>query len=405
MSVISKPVLALVIGGLALGACGTGKPTKSAGIPGLGDLPTPASAWSQASSDARRDSATKATGPTTAAIKWKRDLGASVIAGPVIGADGSIIVTPSNGIVHALDPATGRDRWTLAISQAGGSDLSSSPAVLAGGLILVPGARGDLVAISERGTKLWSQHIGGGQVLSPAIAGAGRVDVIDMDGTVLALKPDASGAHPQWRLALKGMSFGSPAVAPDGDILTTTGKSLVAIRDNDSSGNVAWTFAAKADVEVSPAVTAAGIAILGTNGDAEYGVKSDGTLAWSYPKKQWSYSSPVATTSGIVAFGDNDGRVYEVKGGTGVGSIPVPPGAAGSAKDSKGVGVWTAPVVDAAGHLYVGTASGHLEGFTAAGMRLFDLDTGSTVDSYPALGADGTLYAGSNNGTLYALGD
>lgn len=406
---------------LAVGSCGgstasppqgraTGASTAAvpgqvpATVTGLGTLPAPASAWPEASYDARRSSATTATGPTSAKTRWTRDLGAKLIAGPVIGADGSVIETPANGVVHALDPADGHDRWTLDIGQPGGSDLSSSPAVLAGGLILVPGVSGDLVAISRSGKLLWEQPVGDGQVLSPAIAGDGRVDVVDMDGTVMALTPDAKGAHPQWMLKLGGSSYGSPAVAPDGTILTTSGEALIAIRDNGSSATVRWRFAATGDVEVSPAVTAAGVTVLGTNAGAEYGVRSDGTRAWSYPKKQWSYSSPVAARGGAVSFGDNDGRVYTVDGTTGSGKVVVGAADPKSARSSVGVGVWTAPVSDAAGDLYVGTASGRVEGYRSDGTRLFDLDTGSTVDSYPALGGDGTLYVGSNSGTLYAIG-
>ena len=43
-------------------------------------------------------------------------------------------------------------------------------------------------------------------------------------------------------------------------------------------------------------------------------------------------------------------------------------------------------------------------GFSATGRRLFDLRTGGTVDSNPALGGDGTLYIGSEDGKLYAIG-
>ncbi len=67
------------------------------------------------------------------------------------------------------------------------------------------------------------------------------------------------------------------------------------------------------------------------------------------------------------------------------------------------MGVWTSPAVDSVGNVYFGTVVGHVYGFGADGRRLFDLDTGATVDSYPALGPDGTLYIGSTNGLLYAV--
>ena len=71
----------------------------------------------------------------------------------------------------------------------------------------------------------------------------------------------------------------------------------------------------------------------------------------------------------------------------------------------RSVGIWTSPAIDRDGNLYVGTRLGHIEGFAANGDRLFDIDTHDTVDSYPALTADGTLLIGSSNGILYAIRD
>ena len=71
----------------------------------------------------------------------------------------------------------------------------------------------------------------------------------------------------------------------------------------------------------------------------------------------------------------------------------------------KSAGVWTSPAVDADGNVYFGTRRGHVHGFAPSGRRLFDIDTGATVDSYPAITADGTLLIGSADGTLLAVRD
>jgi outer membrane protein assembly factor BamB len=70
---------------------------------------------------------------------------------------------------------------------------------------------------------------------------------------------------------------------------------------------------------------------------------------------------------------------------------------------SRSVGIWTSPAIDRNGNTYVGTRLGHIYGFTAAGTRLFDINTKDTVDSYPALTGDGALIIGSSNGSLYAI--
>ena len=42
-------------------------------------------------------------------------------------------------------------------------------------------------------------------------------------------------------------------------------------------------------------------------------------------------------------------------------------------------------------------------GRPALGRRLFDIDAGATVDSYPALASDGTLLVGTEGGELLAI--
>lgn len=69
------------------------------------------------------------------------------------------------------------------------------------------------------------------------------------------------------------------------------------------------------------------------------------------------------------------------------------------------VGIWTAPAVDARRNVYFGTHPGKLFGFSYRGRKLFEIDTGGVVDSYPALAGDGTLLVGSESGELLALRD
>jgi hypothetical protein len=67
--------------------------------------------------------------------------------------------------------------------------------------------------------------------------------------------------------------------------------------------------------------------------------------------------------------------------------------------------VWTAPLVDGSHRTYLGARHGHIHGFAPDGHQLFDLDVGATVDSYPALTADGALIVGVTDGRLLAIAD
>lgn len=60
-------------------------------------------------------------------------------------------------------------------------------------------------------------------MLSPAIAGAGRVYIADLTGHVAALEIPATSHREVWSLALGGGDYASPTVGPNGSIYTASG--------------------------------------------------------------------------------------------------------------------------------------------------------------------------------------
>ncbi|MDQ6784402.1 MAG: PQQ-binding-like beta-propeller repeat protein [Actinomycetota bacterium] len=370
-------------------------PTAAAGLSGA--LP-----WPAALHDSAHSGGSVAVGPTAGTMLWTRNLGAPITGGAVVGADGTIFESANNGILHALDPATGADRWTF---DGGGSpgnnqDLSISPAILADGTIVWPAPNSMLDGVSPAGKLLWQQKLAG-LILSPAVAAGDKVYVADSVGGVAAFHATAAGAQQLWTTTVGKASFGSPAVGPDGTIYATADRDLIALRDAGDHATVAWRFTAGSDIEVSPSVAPDGTVVLGTNDAYEYGITAKGTVAWRYPRHVFSYSTPAATADGLAYFGDNDGYVDVVQAATGkvVGRY----NGTTAAISSNGIGVWTAPLVDAHHDVYFGTASGHIIGTSYEGAKLFDIATGAIVASYPAMTANGTLIIGSDNGSLYAF--
>lgn len=229
---------------------------------------------------------------------------------------------------------------------------------------------------------------------TPAVGPAGVVYVQDMAGTLHALRPSAAGGRELWRLPTgDGTSYGSPAVARDGTVYTTTGRELVAVRDRGDHGAVAWRFAAHADIEVSPAVAADGTVVLGTNDAYQYGVGPDGRERWRWQRDVWTYSSPVTTADGKVRFGDHRGRLVTLDAGTGR-----------LLRVDRGHGqVWGRPAVGPTGTVVFSGHPGEVFAFDARGRRVLHLDTGAPIDSSPVVAVDGTAYIGSEDGRLYAL--
>ena len=402
---------AVVLVALAMAACG-GRHPKAAPAP-LPSLPPPGvppnattaapSAWPGALHDARHSSAVApgVRGPQTGRVLWARRLEGSVTPGPVLGRDGTVYAASNAGKLHALDPTSGTDRWVFDGGGTYGNDLSTSPSVLADGTILWPGPGNTLFALDPRGQLLWRQQFGG-FVLSPADRGDGRVYIMDMGGTLSALDVGPSRHALAWSKDLGSLSYGSPVISPDGAVITTVDAEVVAVIDTGDNAVVKWRWRAPATIEVSPGVGPDGTVVVGPNDDYEYGIAGNGVLKWRWRKGDWSYSSAVVTVDGLAYFGDHLGflDVIEASSGREIQRLATIPK---SEPHPGGVGVWTAPAVDGQGNVYFGTVVGHVYGFGADGHRLFDVDTAATVDSYPALGSDGTLYIGAADGMLYAF--
>lgn len=93
----------------------------------------------------------------------------------------AVVVGGRDKLLHALDPATGRQLWTFETP----ARVDASPVVV-GDRLYVAAMSGDLVALSLAGGKeLWRYAAGSPIVASPAVGG-GRLVVGTADGLVLA---------------------------------------------------------------------------------------------------------------------------------------------------------------------------------------------------------------------------
>lgn len=341
-------------------------------------------------------------GPTEGKVLWRAKLEGAVTPGPAVGKNGVIYAASNGGVLHALD-ADGNELWSFDGGSPYGNDLSTTPAITRGGEILWPGPAGTLYALSEDGELRWKREFGS-FVLSPALGPNGVIYVMEMGGTLHALRPRSGGnaVEELWSLPLDGTSYGSPALGPNGSIYTAAGNDLVAVSAKGAEPRVEWRFTTDDIVEVSPAVGPDGTVVIGSNDRHEYGVSPQGKERWSFDLTDLPYSSPAVSDDGIAYIGAHTGAVTAVRSNSGkpVGLYQGQP----KTDELRSVGVWTAPLIDARHNVYFGTRLGHIYGFSFDGEQLFDVNTGETVDSYPALSADGTLLIGSSNGYLYAIG-
>jgi outer membrane protein assembly factor BamB len=379
---ILLPVL-LISTALVLAACGGGSSSSpsstSASSATVGSaVPVPA-----------KSNGPAVTGPQSAHVLWKVPLGGPVVPGPVVSS-GVVYAAANDGILRAIDLADGKVRWSFDGGGPYGKDLSTSPALEADGTVLWPGPEDTLFALSPAGKLEWKEKLPA-QPTSPRVMADGSIVVGDMAGNVEDLVVKGGEPTVRWHLALGGTSYSSPALGKDGTVYTSTGETLYAIRD----GKVDWMFAGASESEVSPAVAPDGTVVFGTN-DSEYGISPEGEELWRHANGTRTFSSPVLTGGGLVYYGDNKGfvNVLQVADGKPVARI---------GEESR-PGVWTAPAIDSRYDVYYGTVAGSVFGYDAAGKQLFELKTGGSVDSYPALAPNGTLLVGSTDGMLYAIG-
>lgn len=324
--------------------------------------------------------------------------GARITAGPVIEANGDIIVATDAGLLCALNPATGSNLWTFNAGQGYASnDLSTSPAILPNGIILWPGPGNQLFAVDADGHKLWSL-VFPAMLLSPAVSSATKVYVADVNGDLSSVGIGRTGGRVLWTLRLgggNGATFGSPAIGPNGTVYTTVDHEAVAVTDEGSLGHVEWRFNVGAAIEVSPAIAPDGTVVIGTNSPYQYGLTPNGQVRWKVRRESETYSSTSVTRDGLAYYGDNNGVVYVTNASTGEPVVRY-----------QGLhGVWSIPLVDAEHDVYFGTQGGHIYGFTYQGKKLFDINAHGPIDSYPALTGNGTLIIGTEKGLLYAIHD
>lgn len=357
--------------------------------------------WPQALHDAQHSGASPAVGPKAGHVRWSRELEGNVTPGPVIASDGTIYAPSNAGVLHALDPATGKDRWVVDEHGSYGVDQSTSPAVLPNEMVLWPGPNGNLVSITPEGKVQWRFELGG-QVTSPAVRADGEVVVGNDAGLLVGLHPTADGPGEVWRLDLGEQSYGSPVFSADGKTAYQSGISGVFAVDH---GKVLWHSTAPTKlVEVSPAVAPDGTVVIGSNDHHAYGLEpSDGSVRWKRQLGFTTYSSPGVTHDGISYLGDHGNKISGLDAATGKVLFAFQ----GSRKDSGpgGIGIWTSVLVDAHHSVFAGTRQGLIYGADRSGHLLWTVEAKTTVDSYPALTEDGVLVIGTSDGRLLAIAD
>lgn len=311
-------------------------------------------------------------------LKWELNIGSSIDATPVVGADGMIYFGARNGSIYAVDK-NGNQKWSFST----GYEIVSSPAIAGDGTILVSSKDGCLYALDSSGGLKWAYTSSNIFEASPVIGTDGVIYLGSKDGRLFAINPDGSE---KWIINTAGIDF-PVAIGQDGCIYTSSRDGTIFCIN--PSGIIKWKTSLEGILN-SPALDKEGN-IYVCSGAYLNVLNPKGGIRFRYDLNgAEEVKSPITLgPDGSVYVGAN--QLYRFSPG-------------GSSNWTSGIYNATAPILDANGKIFIASSylSGRLYALNQDGRQIWDYSIGG-AEQVPVLGSDGTIYIGSRDGRLYAI--
>jgi outer membrane protein assembly factor BamB len=297
---------------------------------------------------------------STGAVRWRRQLG-SVACAPIVSG-GALVIGTTDGVVLAVDPQTGVEKWRY---QSRGP-IGQSP-VASGELIVFSNEADQVVAVEAANGKFKWQY--------------------------------KSETPEEYTLR------GHAGVAIDGELVYTgfSNGTLVALRKD--TGSVAWSTSLKGDadrfmdVDATPLVLDEQVYASSSSGGVYALDKLTGLIRWRLPFFDGAQPSATGNVGGLATDGKH---IYVSVADLGTYAL-----------DLAGNVIWRVGAKDG-GEPAAPVVWGDLLVFSLAhdGMYLADRRTGQTLEYFdpgdgvsaqPVITGDGRLFVMSNHGILYAF--
>ena len=314
--------------------------------------------------------------------------GHALLEFPPVAGYGLLYEESFDGRLHAIDPATGEEKWSYYSRRCGWS----SPA-LADGLVFatfigdarcspLPGG-GEIAALSaQTGRIRWRRTID--QSESSPLVADGTVYFGSTNGRVYGL--DAATGKERWSYDTGAPVKASPALAHGRLFVGNYAESFYAL--DSRTGKLLWQNGGHGNFYAGASV-AGGRVYAGSISGSVYAFSTrSGEELWRFETGSYVYASP-AVWRGIVLVGSYDHTFYAINGATGTMRWDFP---------ADGAITGPASVVD--GVVYFSTLAHKTYALNAAtGHRIAEWDDG---EYSPAVAADGRLYL-VGRGRIYAL--
>jgi outer membrane protein assembly factor BamB len=411
--VILSLVLVLLLGTALV--CFSGRESG----PAKADDALTAAPWPMAAHDPQHSSGSPFTGSGIPYLKWAYKVEGEIDTSPLIGSDGTVYLAAGNSKFYGID-ADGTLKWSYDLGKmesidyapALGGDgtiyfgsVKSATTPSSGGTLSEVVVGGKLYAFSPEGDLRWSYQHQGTMGTDIAVGEDGTVyfstGTPEGDSQYLcALNPDGSL---KWRYPVDQW-LTEFVIAHDGTVYFCLyeGQEIYALNADGTlkgsysmGGLVSWLAVGDDDtLYFSWSGTTANSSLL----DA---LSPDGTIKWRYDRRgsgpvALSHDGAIRTYTSIYSAGSWESSLIVLEANGSVRTIcPVDPS-------------FTAEkfTVDRNGSIYGCSDYGMLWSLDSDGELRWTYPLGGeVVHLAPAIGEDGTLYIGSQEGTLYAIGN
>ena len=248
----------------------------------------------------------------------------------------------------------------------------------------------------KRGLEPWSFDTGKGMFHGPVIAGDGTIYMGSADTNFYALNPDGTE---KWRVETGELIDSTAVIGDDGTVYVPCGDGY--LRALNPDGTPQWALQPLGDQgfltwwEGHLTMDRNGILFAGNDDRRMYAISRQGQILWHVMTGDQVWSVAAFGNDDAVFFGSNDARLYAVD------------------HEGQSVGTWltlgpvcASPAVSDDGTLVVfGSFDGYIHAIDpeASLVDRWNVPTRDHIYGSPALAADGTVYAGSADGTLYAI--
>lgn len=206
-------------------------------------------------------------------------------------------------VARGADHVAGTNLWEAPIN----THAVASPAVGTNGIIYMSTYDGRLLAINPDGTRRWAFRARGEMCSSPAVADDGTIIVGSRDRRLYAVRPDG---RQKWSFKTGGWVDGSAAVGLDGSVYFGSWDRKV--YSLSAEGVKKWEFETGGPVDSSAAIDLTGTIYIGSHDGRLYALNSDGSQRWAFATRGAIISAPAIAANGDVIFTSVDGRLYAV---------------------------------------------------------------------------------------------